>query len=80
MAPPLDRASNTSSNAAEEHETHVGETRVTCDLTRLPVLTDAGLAVLVQAETPAAKALKGAGAVLARVLAAAVHSQTLVDI
>lgn len=44
------------------------------------ILTDAGPAVLVQAETPAAKALKGACAVLARVLAAAVHSQTLVDV
>lgn len=49
-------------------------------LTRMPVLTDAGLAVFVQAESPAAKTLKGASAVLARMLAATVHSQTLIDI
>lgn len=46
----------------------------------VPILTDAGLPVLVQTETPAAETLKGAAAVLARVITTAISSQTLVYI
>lgn len=44
------------------------------------ILTDAGLPVLVQTETPATETLKGAGTVLAGVITTAISSQTLVYI
>lgn len=47
---------------------------------RLLILTDAGLSVLIQTETPAAETLKGACTVLARVITTTISSQTLVYI
>lgn len=49
-------------------------------LTCLLILTDAGLPVVVQTETPTAETLKGTCAVLACVIAAAIGSQTLIYI
>lgn len=61
------------------HVSGVSPTRP-LSLPRLLILTDTGLPVFVQTETPAAETLKGTRTVLACVITTAVSSQTLVYI